>query len=258
MIRIAICALAAFSLAGCAGGGPKPLPRAQYERAIAGAPGAAQPSKIVAAELAFARMAREDGQWTAFRAFAAPGAIMHGENGAVDASSWLTGKIDPAESVRWNPRAVWTSCDGTVAVSNGRFRQPDGIVGSFVTVWQRQSDGEYRWIYDAGTPDDPQPVRTAPMAPTSEDDIVVNAYDSIKGLVADCNRRGEITPAPPAYALPAGTQGKAMLSRDGSLRWRWEHTQGKTRRFVAEFVTSGQWEIALDLPLGVAVAAVPE
>ncbi|MDZ4274509.1 MAG: hypothetical protein U0995_00590, partial [Erythrobacter sp.] len=80
----------ALALAACAGGqqrrGPSP---AVINRALATAPGGAQPSTIVATEIAFSRAARERGQWTAFRMFAAPGALLHGENGPFAIEPWL-------------------------------------------------------------------------------------------------------------------------------------------------------------------------
>ncbi len=92
----------------CAGGGQKPSQRtvAQINRALTNAPGAAQPSTIVAAELAFSRAARERGQWTAFRMFAAPGALLHGKNGPFPIEPWLATQIDPPAAVQWEPRAV--------------------------------------------------------------------------------------------------------------------------------------------------------
>ena len=53
-------------LAGCGPQKPSGPSDVVIERALQGAPGAAQPSSIVTTELAFARAAREKGQWTAF------------------------------------------------------------------------------------------------------------------------------------------------------------------------------------------------
>ena len=59
-VRLAGAALAATLLASCASGPPR-TPVRVIERALAGAPGAAQPSKVVATEIAFARAAAQDG-----------------------------------------------------------------------------------------------------------------------------------------------------------------------------------------------------
>jgi len=250
MRKLFTAACLATLVAGCAGGpggGSPYMSRDRIERVLAGAPGQAQPSEIVAAEIAFARAARENGQWTAFREFLAPGALLHVRSGPIEADPWLAAQADPPEAVQWGARSVWMSCDGALAVSQGRFREPDGTVGTFVTVWQREdADDDYRWIYDVGAPDDPQPPPRSATAGESEDEIVVTGRGSIQGRVADCPGRGEAVPPPPALAAVDGARSDAMLSRDGTLRWRWEHGARGQRRVVAEYFHEGAWQIALD------------
>lgn len=235
----------ALTLAACA---PRPQgpPIAVINRALATAPGAAQPSTIVAAELAFSRAARERGQWTAFRMFAAPGALLHGEDGPFPIEPWLATQTDPSEAVQWAPRAVAISCDGALAVSQGRYVDPQGKVGNFVTVWERQSDGQYRYVFDVGGDDVPQPP---PRKPVEDGDIVVTSIDAVQGLVASCPRRDAAVPPPPA--IPVGEEGKAdaRLSRDGTLRWRWEHRADGTRYVAADYYYEGRWLSAFEQTL---------
>jgi len=234
----------AATLAACAAPRRGP-PTAVINRVLARAPGAAQPSTIVAAEIAFARAAREQGQWTAFRAFAAPGAVIHTASGPVPIGTFVSGQSDPAEALQREPRAVAISCDGALAVSQGRYRDPDGTVGNFVTVWERQSDGQYRYGFDVAGPDVPQPP---PRKPIEDGDIVVTSIDSVLGLVASCPRGGEIPPPP---AIPIGEDGKAdaRLSRDGTLRWRWEQREDGMRYASAEYFYEGRWLIAFEQSL---------
>ena len=238
------CAIPA-SLAACAAPRPGPPPKV-INRVLATAPGAAQPSTIVAAEIAFARAAREQGQWTAFRQFAAPGALIHAPSGPMPLDSFIAGQADPAEAVQWEPRAVAISCDGALAVSQGRYRDPDGTVGNFVTVWERQGDGQYRYVYDAGGPDVPQPP---PRRQVEDGDIVVTSIDAVLGLVASCPRgEGEVPPPP---AIPIGEDGKAdaRLSRDGTLRWRWEQRTDGTRFAAVDYFYEGRWLSAFEQSL---------
>ena len=186
-------------LTACASPRPKGPPVAVINRVLSSAPGAGQPSKIVAAEIAFARAAREQGQWTAFRMFAAPGALLHGRNGPFPIEPWLAAQSDPPKPVQWEPRAVVVSCDGALAVSQGRYQDPDGKVGNFLTVWERQGDGEYRYVFDAGGPDIPQPPPKKPLE--AEGGIVVTAMDAVLGLVASCPRGGN--EIPPRWATTA-------------------------------------------------------
>ncbi|BDI60063.1 hypothetical protein [Qipengyuania nanhaisediminis] len=238
---MALTALAAM-LAACASG-PRGPSDAVIARALQGAPGAAQPSTVVATELAFARAAREDGQWTAFEAFAAPGAMLHTRSGPRPFAELREVLEDPEEAVQWAPRTVVMSCAGDVAVSLGRYRDPEGTVGTFVTVWQRQQDGQYRWIYDGGGPDIPQP---APRSVPEDGDIVVTAMDAVEGLVASCARPDAPVAAPPSGSVVASGERDPMQSRDGTLRWRIDHLADGTKLVAAEYWFDGRWIAAID------------
>jgi hypothetical protein len=168
----------------------------------------ASPAAIVAAEVAFSQLAQSKGHWTAFRATAAPDAVMFVPQ-PVLARDWLKSQKDPARSVAWQPHQVWLSCDGSLAVSYGAWQQPRGSQGYFTTVWQRQKNGEYKWVMDQGH-DLPAPL----VAP-----------EMIGSGVATCDRNARPTapvdpkaPRAPAPAFPAGTRGG--WSDDRTLSWQ--------------------------------------
>ena len=147
-------AIAAALLAGCASDGP----RASGHRLDLGGPGgryrdrdvrAVSPSAVIATELAFARMAREKGTWTAFREYSTEDALWPAP-ALANVQQSLAGTADPAEPIVWNPDAVWLSCDGSFALSTGPATQPNGRRSRFATIWQRQRKGEYRWVLDQG------------------------------------------------------------------------------------------------------------
>ena len=243
-MRVLAAIVLASILAGCASGGPPRKVVERWERAVATAPGAAQPSTIVATEIAYARAAQEDGQWTAGVDYAAPGALWHTRNGPTDAVRVMGALKDPEQSSAWATRTVVMSCDGELAVSQGRFMDAEQKVGNYVTVWKRQADGGYRWQYDVAGRDDPQP------APRIEEElpegaIVVTALDTIKGLVADCTRGREVPP-PPALSLASEHPQGAILSRDGTLRWRWEHRPDGIKYFAVDFYSGGKWQTPLE------------
>ena len=158
----------------------------------------ADPSKVIATELAFARAAQDKGQWTAFAEYATGDAVMFVPQ-PVNARDWLRGRENPAQAVRWQPQQVWSSCDGTLAVTKGPWQRPDGSVGYFTTVWQRQRDREYKWVMDQGD------GLAQPLPPR----------EMIEAKVADCQ-----TPpgAAPADMVPTG-QTFGGSSRDGTLAW---------------------------------------
>ena len=196
MIRFGLAALALAMVTGCTAAAPPPSPTeralgAHAKRALA------DPGKVVATEIAFARMAQDEGLWTAFREYSTDDAIVFSPQ-AVNAKDWLKGRDDPPEPIKWQPHQVWSSCDGSLAVSTGAAQYPDGSNGYFVTVWQRQLDGAYRWIMDSGGKLE-QPWK---------------APEFIDAQVASCD------PLPPAAATVdrAGGTTHAFASRDGSLR----------------------------------------
>lgn len=243
---IALLALA-VGLVACGQQKPRGPSDTVIQRALTGAPGAAQPSTIVSTEIAFARAAREEGQWTAFEEFAAPGALLHGRNGVIPAGPFLAAADNPEQAVQWGVRKVVMSCDGELAVAQGRFRDPEGIVGTYITVWQRQSDRSYRWVYDGGGPDVPQPP---PRQRVEDGDIVVTAIDAVEGLVATCPRAGESIPAPPDDSPVAERPQEVRQSRDRTLRWRFQHRGaeggGAEKYVVVEYYYNGAWVTALE------------
>ncbi len=250
MHKLLAVSLLAVTITACAAPRQPRIPERIIERALANAPGEAQPGKIVATETAFARAAREEGQWTAFTQFSAPDAVLHGRNGPIQARPWLASLDDPAKAVDWAPRSVWMSCDGKIAVSQGRFRDPEGLVGTFITVWERQDDLSYRWVYDIGSPDDPQPEKK-PQDEAEDDAILVQAGEVIQGYVADCLAPGEALPAAPMDLVPNNTEHAKAQSPDGTLRWRWEHGDDGSRRVVASYFSEGEWRTFLDRPMPV-------
>jgi hypothetical protein len=172
----------------------------------------ANPSALVAQEIAFARTAQEKGQWTAFREFAGPGSVMFVPE-PVKAPEWLKSRPDPAAAVKWQTHAVFMSCDGKTGVTRGAWQSPDGKHGLFTTVWQRydknNGDGKWLFAFDDGVPHE-QPV---------------SAPDFISSQTASCKGR-----APAALTAPAeGTLMKQSLSFDQSLSWTFQYRPDKSR-----------------------------
>lgn len=104
------------------------------------------PSLIVAAESRFARMAQEEGQWTAFRETATEEAFGFTPD-LQNMVLWLDGKDDPAKADSWDPYHIIMSCDGSLAAATGAWRAAGGGNGVYTSIWQQQVDGEYRLIF---------------------------------------------------------------------------------------------------------------
>ena len=170
----------------------------------------ANPGGVIAAEIGFAALAQEKGQWTAFRTTAAKGAKMFSPQ-PVLVAEFLKGRQDPVVTVKWQPHTVWSSCDGSIAVTRGAWQRPESI-GYFITVWQRQKDGGYKWVLDQGD---------ALVQPLAEP-------DGIEGVVADCpapgqrsdhkddlrDAKGKPLTGPQAFVDPLNA-----AANDGTLAW---------------------------------------
>lgn len=201
-MRNVITAATALALLGaCAPGGPGPRNE----------PLAANPSAMVAAELGFARLAQEKGQWTAFRETSHPDAMMFVPE-RVRARDWLQGRADPPVAVEWQPHAVYSSCDGTAGATTGGWQRPDGSQGYFTTVWLREAKGKLRWILDHG--DGLTVPRIAP--------------EFIASQLASCGSR-------PGVAIQVGAEGEDQqvgLSNDQTMSWTSIVRADKSRRIT--------------------------
>lgn len=195
--------LLATAMAGCAAPADSPFDaQGRYLTTLA------QPEALLSTDRAFAQAAQERGQFTAYREYAAPEAVIF-VPAAVNAQEWLAGRADPAEALRWQPHRVWSSCDGTLAVTQGGWQGAGGRSGEYLTVWRRQENGGYKWVLtQADIVANPRP---APAAPES--------------LVADCATGAEtpslVTQAANAAArdsqMKGGGQAYDNSSRDNTL-----------------------------------------
>ena len=197
-MRQLIVAALALMLAGCAGS-----PDDFRNRPLA-----ANPSAFIAAEIGFARLAQEKGQWTAFRETSHPDAIIFVPE-RVKARDWLKSQKDPAEAVRWQPHAVYVSCDGNSGVTTGAW-QKGPANGFFTTVWARDEKGRLSWVLDHG-----DALATPREAP-----------EFIASKRAVCGSR----PAVPIEAAGEGEDMAVGLSADQTLSWTSTVRADKSRR----------------------------
>lgn len=200
-------------------------------------PSYANPSAAIAAELAFAQLAQEKGQWAAFRETAAADAVMFVPQ-MVLAQAWLKDRANPPAAVRWQPHAVWSSCDGSLMVSHGAWQgagTDTGKVGWFTTIWQQQAKGGYKWVLDHGD-SLAEPLR---------------APDMIAARVADCPPRPAVSETPkgaprqrsgkpPRPApTPFDPASRSGASADGSLTWSIAVTPDGARNLAIDWRKDG-------------------
>lgn len=175
---------------------------------------AAQPMTPIDAERAFAADAQKIGQWTAFAKWSADDALMFTPQ-PVNAHQFLKDRKDPATAVFWWPGRSYVSCDGSYAVNTGPWVREGGkAVGYFTTVWKRQSDGSWKWIYDGGS------GLETPRAEGGD----------IKPIAASCE--GKPVPLAAAATDPGLKLGNGR-SDDGTLGWLWSVGPDGSRNFRA-------------------------
>jgi ketosteroid isomerase-like protein len=186
------------------------------------------PSSVIAAEIAFNRLAQQKGQWTAFRETAADDAVMFVPHKVV-ARDWLKKKADPPASVTWSPSIVYVSCGGSLAASTGNWKRPDGSVGYFTTIWRRDKKGAWKWVLDHG-----DTLSTARPAP-----------DFLTGKVATCKRS-----APPPPPPPGTKPGDMPPPADESLIWSADVAPDNSRRVMVKMWTGETYETVIDDKVG--------
>ena len=249
-----LAAVGLLLLAACAGApGGRDDPGARADRAVlARLPPAAEPTSVIATELAFARAAREQGQWTAYADYAADDALIAVPQ-PVAAREWLAGRANPASAERWAPRDVWSSCDGSAVLVAGISVDPAGEWSRFTRIWQRDGEGEFRWTHSASAPD-PALTRSrreqaqARNEAQADEAILVEAASFIRARTAACDPPPQPLPADPSTAsggsAPEGAApGTLPASRDGTLRWHWQAEPGGRAAILARFWTGQGWEI---------------
>lgn len=232
MKRLAAC-LALLALAGTAQAQQRDRPDAPRGRSYA------NPSAVITAEMAFARLALEKGQWAAFRATAAPDAVMFTPT-MVLAQTWLRNRPDPPPPpLTWRAYQVWSSCDGSLMVTSGGWRH-GGKHGRFTAVWQRQEKGGYKWLLRHGA-ETGEPIAEPDMISARVAECPPRRAGERRTAVPGGKRskpiKHEVAPPPPFD--PARREGR---SNDGSLAWEVTVEPGGARRFVARMQTDGRMQ----------------
>jgi ketosteroid isomerase-like protein len=118
---------------------------------------AALQQQVMEAERAFAKtMAERD--HAAFAVFLSDEAIFYngeepirGKDAVV--AAWRPFYVGPDAPFSWEPDRVEVIESGTLALSTGPVRDPSGkVIGRFNSIWRRESSGEWRVVFDKGSP----------------------------------------------------------------------------------------------------------
>lgn len=113
----------------------------------------ANPETVIAAERAFAARAGQVGWIPAFREFTAPDGELGRPDGFVNAAQALADAPDDGNrALFWWPAIAAISRSGDMGFTAGpvSFDAARAPRIQYFTVWRRQPDGSWKWIYDGG------------------------------------------------------------------------------------------------------------
>ena len=117
-------------------------------------------AEIMAVEKAFNDMAQKEGLVKAFEFYAAEDGVIRRKKkiiiGKEDIRKWYEKDVRPNETLSWTPTFIDVSQSGDLAYTYGDFvfSYPDSLgnqkqnTGIFHTVWKRQADGNWRFVWD--------------------------------------------------------------------------------------------------------------
>ncbi len=188
--------------------------------------GFAEPADIIAAESNFTALSAAKGMTAAIRATAAPNAQIFAPE-PLRVTQYIA-HADPKLAVQWHTRQLWMSCDGSVALTHGEWLHGPAS-GWYVTVWQRQKGGGYKWVLaEHGSPRIPAPES-----------------DMISAGVADCPVRharaaaNTIAPSSPAHGKAPMPDYLSGQSDDATLQWDTSPAADGGRSFVLRLKRDG-------------------
>lgn len=127
---------------------------------IAAAP---SPEPAIQAERDFAAAVARDGIKRGFLAFAAPGAFMFapGRKSVTEIFADAPDR-DEGPTLEWWPEFAGMAQSGDFGFTTGSASVPT----RYFTVWRKQADGSWKWIYDGGVP------LAAKMAPAGDKPVL--------------------------------------------------------------------------------------
>lgn len=125
----------------------------------------ATPADVVAAEREFAADGQARGWIAAFKKYAAADAIAFQPDPVNVQDAFKDQPDEPADrSLKWWPVWAGISQSGDLGFTTGPYTSGEQRFGHYFTVWAKQADGSWRWIYDGG----PRNEVRSPLGPDTE------------------------------------------------------------------------------------------
>ena len=121
--------------------------------------------EILAADRAFAALSKEKGALAAFAAYAADDAVLYRpKQEPIEGRDALIAvmETDPEGTLEWMPKTVTAAASGDLGFTRGTFvyrpAAGPGAIGWYVSIWQRQAGGDWKFVFDSGIATGPAPA----------------------------------------------------------------------------------------------------
>jgi ketosteroid isomerase-like protein len=122
---------------------------------LAQSPASSLKQQVFAAESSFAASMAQR-KFEAFAAHVSPEAIFFGDTSVMRGKPAVLGRwrrffAEPLAPFSWKPEVIEVLPSGNLALSSGPVFDPNGRrVGSFSSIWRRESDGAWKIVFDKG------------------------------------------------------------------------------------------------------------
>lgn len=177
------------------------------------APTNADPAQVVAAERAFAADGSALGVKQSFLKHSAPTGIVLSPEPTL-AKAVFDAAPDGGAQLVWWPLWAGIAKSGDLGFTTGPYSVNGAPKAWYFTVWAKQPDGSWKWLFDGGPPSDP--TGAAP-----KDSPVAYARPSARAAGSPGQAMAEVTKAEGALSLGAKTDVKAAylaaLAEDGRV-----------------------------------------
>ena len=163
---------------------------------LAAAPApAADPAPVIAAERAFAARAGEVGLKQSFLENLADDAVVFAPEPTSAKAVYQSRPDGKGPSLAWWPAFAGIAASGDLGFTTGPYEVNGKRAGHYFTVWKRQPDGAWKWVYDGGADSDATQAQgpEAPVAalppPTGPRLYPEAAFAKVRGAEAQLARR---------------------------------------------------------------------
>lgn len=172
---------------------------------------------VVAAERAFAADGLRLGVDKSFHKWSTPDAILIGGGQVLNAHEAFPGTSDPdpaAPPLVWWPNWAGIARSGDMGFTTGGVERGGARRGHYFTIWTRQADGSWKWVYDGGSG-----ASSADVPPASAEPVILPTSSTGSGSAEAA--MAEVRAAEAALAAAAAADQRAahleVLADDGRL-----------------------------------------